>query len=76
MTAWASVIDRASQLSVPEPEAGETFEPERGVVANWDGARGYGFIAPAAAGNKIFVHASTLQSSGILRLARLIHRRV
>lgn len=68
MTAWASVLDRASQLSVPEPEPGETFEPERGVVANWDASRGFGFIAPAAVGNKVFVHLSALQSSGLTRL--------
>jgi cold shock CspA family protein len=42
---------------------------ERGKVATWHAARGYGFITPAAGGHDIFVHIGKIDGE-YDRLAR------
>jgi CspA family cold shock protein len=36
-----------------------------GTVKFFNGAKGYGFIAPEGGGNDVFVHVSELERSGI-----------
>jgi CspA family cold shock protein len=40
----------------------------KGTVKFYNDQKGYGFIAPDAGGNDVFVHATALERSGIRRL--------
>jgi len=35
-----------------------------GTLANWNDARGFGFIEPSGGGRRVFVHASAFESAG------------
>ena len=43
--------------------------PQRGRVAKWNADKGFGFIAPEAGGEDIFVHQSCILSSGFRSLS-------
>lgn len=38
--------------------SGNGTGPQRGVLVDWNDARGFGFITPAAGGTRVFVHIS------------------
>jgi cold shock protein len=46
----------------------DTQEQQRGTVKWFDPTKGYGFITPAFGGEDVFVHASSLQKSGLRTL--------
>ncbi|MHA6781995.1 cold-shock protein [Pseudonocardia saturnea] len=63
----------APQRSAPAAAAGPALRdvPARGgegVVARYDGDRGFGFITPDAGGDDLFVHVSVIMGSGPLEV--------
>jgi cold shock protein len=58
--------DRPGRRPIPDPS---TAVDLTGKVKWFDGARGFGFVASDDFGRDVFIHSSTLGSSGVARLS-------
>ncbi len=56
----------AQSPSQPQPALDQA--PQTGIVKWFNPGKGYGFIAPDAGGDDIFVHISAVQHSGMRKL--------
>jgi CspA family cold shock protein len=65
--AGASAPSRARNVHLPASQ-GEGEEVQ-GVVKWYDAAKGFGFITPVQGGKDVFVHATSLERSGLRALA-------
>jgi len=53
----------------PPTSSFEEGEEVQGIVKWYDTAKGFGFVAPANGGKDVFVHATTLERSGVRMLS-------
>ena len=61
--------NQAAQSQLSQPQAAALAQvAQTGIVKWFNPGKGYGFIAPDAGGDDIFVHISAVQHSGLRKL--------
>jgi CspA family cold shock protein len=65
----ASIVERPERTSRRPAHDPATAVDLTGKVKWFDGARGFGFVAGDDFGKDVFIHSSTLGSSGVSRLS-------
>jgi CspA family cold shock protein len=59
---------RGVEMETTQDEKSRQEKPHTGIVKWFNPGKGYGFIAPDAGGDDIFVHISAVQHAGLRKL--------